>query len=304
MTPIITVVPNISEGRDPAFLERLQTRLEAVPGLRLMDVSMDQVRNRTIISFTGPQEALFEGGFALYEETLQHVDMRTHEGEYPRIGAVDVFPFVATKDASLEDVVALSRTFAEEVARRFDLPTYLVYESARLPQRRDIEHVREGEYEGFAQKLTDPSWQPDFGPSTFPADKGATMVGARLPQVNLKVYLDTPREEAARWIAQTLASPTSGMPFVKFYPGMDRQRNLAFLNITVGNYRATPLYRVLGAVKTELHRFGATVAQVQIVGLVPRAALMDSALHFLQVADFNPDEILERRIHKMMLDQA
>ncbi len=169
-----------------------------IPGLVVLDISMDQVRNRTVFSFTGRKDAIFEGGYLLYEEALAHIDMRQHQGEYPRIGAVDVFPFVALRNAPIANAVAWSVEFAEQVASRFQLPVYLFAESARKPLRRDIENIREGEYEGFAAKITDPVWKPDFGPDVFPPDKGATIIGARMPIVNLKAYFTTPDEDAAR----------------------------------------------------------------------------------------------------------
>ncbi len=300
MTRIITVVPNISEGRSAAFIEDLKAKLEAVPGLLVLDVAMDASRNRTVLSFTGGKEAIFEGGFVLYEEVLKRVDMRLHQGEYPRIGAVDAFPFVAVKDVAIEEVVAWSTEFAEEVAKRFQLPVYLAYESARHPLRRDIENIREGEYEGFAAKMADPTWKPDFGPEAFPEDRGATIIGARFPLVNFKAYLNTPNEEAAVWVAQTLMSPTTGMPNVKFYPGLDRQRNLALLNVTVGNYTATPLYRILEAIKTELRRFGANISKVETIGLVPQGALLESALHYLQISEFAPEHLLEQKLNRLV----
>lgn len=296
MSQIISVVPNVSEGRDEAFVESLHEALERVPGLVVLDVSMDQVRNRTIFSFTGQKEAIFEGGYLLYERALGHIDMRQHQGEYPRIGAVDVVPFVALRNAPLPLAVEWSVQFAEEVARRFELPVYLFAESARTRLRRDIENIREGEYEGFAAKITDPAWKPDFGPDKFPLDKGATIIGARLPLVNFKVYLTTANEAAAEWAARILSGPTTGMAGVHFYPALDRTRNEALVNVTVSNYHATPLYRILEALKTELRRFGAGVSRVEMVGLVPQAALIESAEHYLQVFDFSPDDVLETRI--------
>ncbi len=300
MSQIISVVPNICEGRDEAFVEKVQEKLEAVPGLVLLDVSMDQVRNRTIFSFTGRKEAIFEGGFLLYDAALGHIDMRSHQGEYPRIGAVDVFPFVALRDAPIATAVSWSMQFAEEVARRFDLPVYLFAESARTKARRDIEHIREGEYEGFAAKMDDPAWKPDFGPDRFPPDKGATIIGARLPIVNFKAYLTTPNEEAAEWVAKVLSDPATGFSGVHFYPALDRTRNEALLNITVGNFQSTPLYRILEAVKTELRRFGTGVSRVEMVGLVPQQAMLDSAQHYLQVFGFSVDDVVENRLDAIL----
>jgi glutamate formiminotransferase / 5-formyltetrahydrofolate cyclo-ligase len=300
MSQIISVVPNVCEGRDEAFVEKVQEKLEAIPGLVVLDVSMDQVRNRTIFSFTGRKDVVFEGGFLLYEAALGHVDMRKHEGEYPRIGAVDVFPFVALRDAPVETAVDWSVQFAEEVAKRFDLPVYLFAESARTKLRHDIENIREGEYEGFAAKIADPAWKPDFGPDVFPPDKGATIIGARLPIVNFKAYLGTPSEEAAERVSTVLSDPATGFSGVHFYPALDRTRNEALLNITVGNFQATPLYRVLEAVKTELRRFGARVTRVEMVGLVPQQALIASAEHYLQVFDFSVEDVVENRLDAIL----
>lgn len=304
MWQIISVVPNICEGRDEAFIESLQHKLEAVPNLVILDVSMDQLRNRTIFSFTGDKDAIFEGGLLLYHEAYQKIDMRAHHGEYPRVGAVDVFPFVALRDASVETAVEWSVEFAEKVANRFAVPTYLFAEAARSPMRRDIESIREGEYEGFAIKMNDPSWKPDFGPDVFPPDKGATIIGARLPIVNFKVYLSTANEEAATWVARAIAGPISGMPGVHIYPGLDRTQNLAVLNITVGSFRATPLYRILEVIKAELHRFGAGISRVQMAGLVPQAALLESAMHYLQVTDFSMEDVVEHRLDTILAGRS
>jgi hypothetical protein len=175
-----------------------------------------------------------------------------------------------------------------------------VPESARTRLRRDVEHIREGEYEGFAAKMTDPLWKPDFGPDVFPPDKGATIIGARLPIVNFKAYLTTPNEQAAEWVAGALSGPASGLAGVHFYPALDRTRNEALLNITVGNFHATPLYRILEAVKTELRRFGAGVSRVEMVGLVPQRAMLESAEHYLQVFGFSADDVLENRLEAIL----
>jgi glutamate formiminotransferase / 5-formyltetrahydrofolate cyclo-ligase len=304
MSQIISVVPNVCEGRDEAFIESLRMKLWSIPGLVVLDVSMDQVRNRTVFSFTGRKDAIFEGGYLLYQEAIEHIDMRQHQGEYPRIGAVDVFPFVALRNAPVANAVAWSVEFAEQVARRFQLPVYLFAESARKPLRRDIENIREGEYEGFAAKMADPLWKPDFGPDTFPPDKGATIIGARMPIVNFKAYLTTPDGEAARWVAEVLSNPATGMPGVHFYPALDRNRNVALLNITVGNYTETPLYRILEGVKTELRRFGSGVSRVEMVGLVPQSALLDSALHYLQVMGFTLEDTVEQRLDSILGERA
>jgi glutamate formiminotransferase len=295
----ISAVPNISEGRDTAFIDGLAKQLEKVPGLMLMDVAMDQARNRTIFSLLGGRDAIFEGGFIVYEASINKIDMRKHEGAYPRIGAVDAFPFVAIQQNLLEEAIGWANEFGSEVGERYSLPVYLSGDAAKTPMRRELESIREGEYEGFAAKMQDPAWQPDFGPNTFPVDRGATIVTARLPLVNLKVYLTTNNELAAKWVADVLSGISNGFPDVRLYPGLDTTCNLAFLNITVRNYSAMPLYRVFEAIKTELRRFGASIRGVQTVGLVPQSAFIDTALHYLLISDFSYDDVLETRMEQI-----
>ncbi|MFO1491261.1 MAG: glutamate formimidoyltransferase [Kiritimatiellia bacterium] len=300
MSQIISAVPNICEGHDEHFIQSLKDKLEDVPGLMVLDASMDQQRNRTIITFIGEKQAMFDAGCLVYQECLAKIDMRQHQGEYPRIGAVDVFPFVALRNAPMATAVAWSVEFAEKIAARFEIPVYLFAQSARNPMRRDIENIREGEYEGFAAKILDPIWKPDFGPVSFPPDKGATIIGARLPIVNIKAYLTTPDEEAATWVAALLNNSPTGAAGVHFYPAVDRTRNAAVLNITVDNYRETPLYRILESVKTELHRFGATISRTELIGLVPQSALTASAEHYLQVMDFSEHDTVENRLDALL----
>jgi glutamate formiminotransferase len=299
MTDIISAVPNISEGRDTAFIEDLSKQLENVPGLLLLDVAMDQARNRTIFSLMGEKKAIFNGCFLIYEVSIHKIDMRRHEGAFPRIGAVDIVPFVAIRQSSLENAIKWANEFGMEVGKRYGLPVYLSGEAATSPLRRELETIREGEYEGFAAKMQNPGWKPDFGPDTFPADRGATMVSARLPLVNLELYLNTNDEEAAKYVAHVLTGAENGLPDVRLYPGFDRTCGMAIINLTVRNYNATPLYRVLEAVKTELRRFGAAIRSVKFIGLVPHSALIDSALHYMQIAGFTDDDVLETRMERL-----
>jgi hypothetical protein len=210
MSKIISVVPNISEGNDQLFIAGLVEKLQAVRNLVVLDTSRDSVRNRTVFSFTGPQEAIFAAGLILYRETLAHVDMRKHRGEYPRLGAVDVFPFVPLKEATIEETVAMSAAFAQKVAEEFKIPVYLYGESARFPMRRYIEDIREGEYEGLENKLKDPRWKPDFGPATFNPPPGPPS-SAPAPHDQLQGYPDTPDKAAAELSADSSSTP-GGLP--------------------------------------------------------------------------------------------
>jgi glutamate formiminotransferase len=296
MNKIISCVPNICEGKDQKFIDMLVEKMKAVAGLVILDVSRDSVRNRTVFSFTGPQESLFEGGMLLYRETLAHVDMRQHLGEYPRLGAVDVFPFVPLKDASLEETVAMSVAFAEMVAGEFKLPVYLYGESARFPMRRYVENIREGEYEGLEKKLKDPRWKPDLGPAVFNPVAGATIIGARYPMISFKAILDTPVEAVADAIARVLQHASGGLAHVNAYAGLDSEHKVAQITVTIANYRAMPMYRVLEMLRSEARRFGLNVRQVEMIGLVPETAFIESAFYYLGIQDFSFDKILERKI--------
>jgi len=296
MNKIISCVPNICEGCDPKFIDDLVQKMKTVSGLVVLDVSRDSVRNRTVFSMTGPQEAIFEAGLLLYRETLAHVDMREHQGEYPRLGAVDVFPFVPLKDASLEETVTMSEAFAQKVAEEFNIPVFLYGESARFPMRRDIENIRLGEYEGLENKLKDPRWKPDFGPSTFNPTAGATIIGARYPLISFTAILDTPDESVAERIGRVIQHSSGGLPHVHAYAGLDSEHKEAQITVSIANYRAMPMYRVLEMLRSEAHRFGVTVREVEMIGLIPETAFIESALFYLGITDFSLNKILERRI--------
>ena len=298
MSKIISVIPNICEGKDQKFIDDLTLKLNNVAGLVLLDVSMDKSRNRTVFAFTGSREAIFSGGLVLYEESLKHIDMRHHQGEYPRIGAVDVFPFVPLKDVSIEESVALSIDFARQVAETFRLPVYLFSESAQFPLRKDIENIRQGEYEGLEEKLKDPRWKPDFGPEIFKPDTGATIIGARHPMVSFKLFLSTADIELTKAVSRSIQQKWGGFQFVKAYSGIDAESQETHLTVSITNYRATPMYRVLEMVRMEGRRYNIKVKKVEMIGLVPEIALIESALYYMKVKDFSFDRLLEKNIQQ------
>jgi len=304
MSKIISVVPNISEGNDQAFLTSLVEKLQAVKNLVVLDTSRDSVRNRTVFSFTGPREAIFAGGLTLYRETLAHVDMRKHRGEYPRLGAVDVFPFVPLKDATIEETVAMSVDFARKVAEEFNIPVYLYGESARFPMRRYVENIREGEYEGLENKLKDPRWKPDFGPTVFNPAAGATIIGARYPMISFKAILDTADEAVAETIARLIQHASGGLAHVNAYAGLDSEHKVAQITVTIANFRAMPMYRALEMLRMEAKRFAVSVRKVEMIGLVPETAFIESAFYYMGIQDFSFDKILERKIQTDLDEQS
>jgi len=298
MSKILAAIPNVCEGRDQTFVDELSAQLSRVPGLVLLDVSRDASRNRTVYSFSGSKEALFEGGLLLYRVTLGHIDMRKHEGEYPRVGAVDVFPFVPLKGVEIAEAVALSREFAQRVAAEFKLPVYMFAESATSPHRRNVDDIREGEYEGFEEKMKKPEWKPDYGPDIFTPDSGVTIIGARHPLVSFKAILSSRDESIAEDLARALEQPYGGFQFVNANPGLDPSTQRAQVTVSITNFDRVPMYKVIEHLRMEGRRYGVSIRKVEMIGLIPETVFVESALYYLGVREFNPDRLLERNIQK------
>ncbi len=296
MSRIIAAIPNVCEGQDEKFIDELTRKLKVVKGLVLLDVSMDHSRNRTVLAMTGSREALFEGGLLLYEESLKHIDMRRHNGEYPRIGAVDVFPFVPMKDVSIEEAAEMSTAFAEKVAETFRIPVYLYGEAARHPNRRLVENIRDVEYEGLEERLKDPAWKPDFGPDEFKPDAGATIIGARYPLVSFKIYLDTRDPSVAEKIARSVGFAYGGLRHVRANAGRAREEQKMQITVSISNYRETPMYKVMELVRMESKRFGVGVRSVEMIGLIPERVFFDSAMYYMSIHDLSSDRLVEKNI--------
>jgi len=298
MARIIESVPNISEGRRPEVLEAAAGAMRLVPGLRVLDVQSDKDHNRSVLTVVGDERALRDGLLALFEVATSRIDLRGHQGEHPRVGAVDVVPFIPIEGASMKDCVALAREVGQAVAERFQIPVFLYEEAASAPHRRNLEDVRRGQFEGLAERMRDPLWKPDFGPAEPHASAGAVVVGARMPLIAYNINLGTPDVEIARRIAKAIRQSSGGYRFVKAMGVMLEERGVAQVSINMTDYKKTPLFRVFETVRSEAARYGVSVIGSEIVGLVPSEALIDAADHFLRLEDFDPAQILERKIRE------
>jgi glutamate formiminotransferase len=298
MLRVIESVPNISEGRRPEVLEAAVAAMKAVPGLRVLDVQSDKDHNRSVLTVVGDERSLKDGLLALFEVATSRIDLRNHEGEHPRVGAVDVVPFIPIEGASMKDCVALAREVGQTVAERFQVPVFLYEEAAAAPHRRNLEDVRRGQFEGLAERMRDPLWQPDFGPAAPHPSAGAVVVGARMPLIAYNINLGTPDVEIARRIAKAIRHSSGGYRFVKAMGVMLEERNVAQVSVNMTDYKKTPLFRVFETVRSEAARYGVSVIGSEIVGLVPSQALIDTADHFLRLEDFDPTQILERKIRQ------
>lgn len=294
--PIIECVPNISEGRRPDVVGAIVTAIAAVPGVTVLDSSSDASHNRSVLTLAGDAAALRTGVVALVEATLQKVDLRTHRGEHPRLGAVDVVPFIPIEGVTMADCVTLAREVGAAIATRFDLPVFLYEEAATTPSRRNLEDIRRGEFEGLTTKLAQPEWTPDFGPSAPHPSGGAVVVGARAPLIAYNINLATDRLDVAKKIAAAIRHSSGGLRFVKAMGIPLADRGIVQVSMNLTNAEKTPMFRVFELVKREAARYGVAVLESEIVGLVPAAALVASAEWYLQLEGFAPDQVLEQRL--------
>ncbi len=268
----------------------------SVPEIRLLDVESDASHHRSVFTFIGPAEALKEAVFRLFSLALTHIDLRTHRGEHPRIGAVDVVPFVPIFDSTMAEAVSLARETGEEIAKRFQVPVYLYEEASTAPHRRNLSDIRKGEFEGLKEKMADPMWKADFGPSEPHISAGASVVGAREILIAYNIYLGTSDIQIARKIAKAIRASDGGFAFVKALGFEIKERNQVQVSMNMINYKKSPLHRVFQLVKLEATRYGVPVISSEIVGLVPADAVIQAAEHFLQLENFSPKQILDFRL--------
>ncbi|MEX0880158.1 MAG: glutamate formimidoyltransferase [Thermoanaerobaculia bacterium] len=296
MRTIIECVPNISEGRDRKSVDEIAAAVRAAPGVRLLDVSSDPSHNRSVLTFVGDAAALRAGVRALFEAALTRVDLRRHAGEHPRMGAVDVVPFIPIRGASMDDCVALSREAGAEIAERFGVPVYLYEESASSEPRRNLAEIRKGQFEGFAEKMRDPRWAPDFGPREPHPSAGAVAVGARPFLIAYNINLATTDLAVADRIARAIRHLSGGFRYVKAMGVALADRGIVQVSINMTNYRKTPLHRVFECVRSEAARHGVPIVGSEIVGLTPAEALYAAAEHYLRLEGFSAEQVLETKL--------
>lgn len=296
MRRIIECVPNISEGRDREAIEEIAAAVRRAPGVRLLDVSSDASHNRSVLTFVGDAEAVRNGVRALFEAAVPRIDLRRHAGEHPRMGAVDVVPFIPVRGATVEECVALSREAGAEIAQGFGVPVYLYEESATSELRRNLAEIRKGQFEGFAEKMKDPRWAPDFGPARPHPSAGVVAVGARPFLIAYNVNLATRDLAVADRIAKAIRHLSGGFRYVKAMGVSLADRGLVQVSINMTNFRKTPLHRVFECVKSEADRHGVAIVGSEIVGLAPADALYAAAEHYLRLEGFSAEQVLETRL--------
>lgn len=293
---IVECVPNFSEGRDLKKIDRIVAPFRARAGVKLLDYSNDEDHNRLVVTLVGEPEALRDAIIEAIGVAVELIDLNYHQGQHPRMGAVDVVPFIPIKNVTMDEAVSLSREVGEKVAGLYHLPVFLYEKSATAPHRENLAAVRKGEFEGMAEKIKLPEWQPDFGPADRHPTAGTVAIGARMPLVAYNINLSTDNLEIATKIARNIRHINGGLRYVKAMGVELKERNITQVSINMTDYTRTALYRAFELVRIEARRYGVTIIGSEIVGLVPMEALIDTASYYLGLENFSMQQVLESRI--------
>jgi len=293
MRQIIECVPNFSEGCDKMKIDEIVKIIEA-SGTQILDVEMNPDHNRAVLSFIGEPDKVLEAAFNATKRASELIDLTKHKGEHPRIGATDVIPFVPISNISTEECIELARRLGKRIADELEIPVYLYEAAATRPDRENLANIRKGEFEGLSREIeTNPDRRPDFGKPKIHPTAGATVVGVRFPLIAYNINLNTRDVSIAKNIARAIRFKDGGFRYAKALGFELKEEGLTQVSINMTNYLGTPLYRVFETVKLEAQRYGISIKESEVVGLVPEKALIDAAIYYLQLNRFNESQILE-----------
>ena len=293
---IIECVPNFSEGRDLEKIDKIISPFRARAGVKLLDYSNDEDHNRLVVTLVGEPEALRDAIIEAVGVAVALIDLNHHAGQHPRMGAVDVIPFIPIKNTTMDEAVALSKEVGAKVAELYGLPVFLYEKSASAPHRENLAAVRKGEFEGMAAKIKLPEWMPDFGPAERHSTAGTVAIGARMPLVAYNINLSTPNLEIAHDIAKKIRFIGGGLRYCKAMGVELKDRGITQVSINMTDYTKTALYRAFELVRIEARRYGVSIVGSEIIGLVPMEALIDTASYYLGLENFSMQQVLEARI--------
>jgi len=298
MKQIVECVPNFSEGRDLKKIEKIVAPFRGKKDVKLLDYQNDEDHNRAVVTVVGAPEPLKAAVIEAMGVAIEVIDMRQHRGQHPRMGAIDVVPFIPVKKVTPQEAVAISKDVAAKVADKYNLPVFLYENSATNPQRQNLATIRQGQFEGMAEKIRQPEWKPDFGPAEIHPSAGVTAIGARMPLVAYNVNLDTGNFEIADRIAKQVRHISGGLRYCKGIGIELKDRGIVQVSMNMTDYTKTALYRVFELIKIEARRYGVNVVGSEIIGLVPMEALIDTAAYYLRLEDFSMEQVLEARIYE------
>jgi glutamate formiminotransferase len=293
---ILECVPNFSEGRDESKVERIVEEIRKTSGVKLLNYFSDQDHNRTVVTFLGEPAAVKEAALKASLKALELIDMRNHQGGHPRLGAVDVVPFVPVRGMAMSEAAYLAREMGRELGEAGELPVYFYGEAAADPKRKKLSDIRKGEYEGLKEKLATPGWGPDAGLSTFNPKSGAAVVGARMPLIAFNVNLRPPRLDLAKQIARKIRESSGGIPSVQAIGLELKEKGMVQVSMNLTDYRRASIPAVVEAIRREVAGKGLEIAECEVVGLVPMEALADVAREYLKMPEFDYKQIIETHL--------
>jgi len=293
---LVESVPNFSEGRREDVVKEIIAEAEKYQGVWVLDWSMDPDHNRSVVTMIGKPEPLLKALFDMVKKASELIDMRKHKGEHPRMGATDVVPLVPIMGTTMKECVGYSKELGRRIGEELKIPVYLYERSATKPERENLANIRKGEFEGFFEKIKNPEWQPDFGPSEVHPTAGVTAVGAREFLIAFNVNLGTDNIDVANKIARAVRHISGGFRYVKAIGVELKDRGIVQVSMNLTNYKRSPMFRVFEVIKREAERYGVPVVGSEIVGLVPLLALVESAAFYLQLEDFDVSKIIENNV--------
>jgi glutamate formiminotransferase len=296
MDKIIECVPNFSEGRDLEKIDKILDVFRGRRGVKLLDYSSDEDHNRTVVTIVGEP---WEVGNAMVEaigKAVELIDLNVHEGQHPRMGAVDVIPFIPIRNVTVQEADKLAKDVAKEASEKYNLPFFLYEKSASAPHRENLANIRKGQFEGMKEKMKDELWKPDYGQDTIHPTAGVTAIGARMPLIAFNVNLSTSNIEIANRIAKQVRHLSGGFRFVKAIGVELEDRGIVQVSMNLTDYTKTSMYRVFETIKMEAARYGVNVVGSEIIGLIPMQALVDTADYYLRLENFKFDQVLETRL--------
>ena len=305
MRALVECVPNFSEGRDAAKVDAIAEAIRGVSGVYVLRCEMDADHNRSVITFVGSPESIGKAVLGAVARAVKLIDLNQHRGAHPRLGAADVVPFVPVEGATLEECVVLARRVGQQIWEQLGVPVYLYEAAAMRPERRNLENIRRGQFEGLREEIAaSDQRRPDFGEPRLHPTAGATVVGARNFLIAYNIVLNTADLQVANNVARAVRASSGGLPCVKAIGVELKSRNLAQVSMNLTNFSQTPIHRVFQAVESEAERYGAAVVDSEIVGLIPKKALETAAASSLKIANFDPQLILENRLAAVLEGEA
>jgi glutamate formiminotransferase len=293
----IECVPNVSEGRRPEIVAAIASQVSATKGAYLLDVSSDSDHNRSVITFAGTPSGVAQAAFAVANKAAELIDLNKHKGKHPRMGAVDVIPFIPLSGAVMEDCIKLAVDTGSRIGRELGIPVFLYEYAATRPERRDLARIRQGEFESLREEIgRNPGKTPDFGPNRIHPTAGAVAVGAREFLIAFNVNLKTSDLRIARAIAKKIRAKDGGLPAVKSLGLFLPEKGVAQVSMNLVNFRITSMEKVYSEIEKEARNYGVEILESELIGLIPQAAYSEGLEKRLKIANFSPDQIVEVRL--------